>query len=93
MIKEYVKTAPIHAIQWTGEEDCTQEVLDWAASYGVDIRCVWDFSYVDGVGKLEIPTLEGPIFASIGDYIAKGVADEFWPIKPGVMALTYKEVV
>lgn len=42
--------------------------------------------------KIEIETLEGPIYASVGDYIIKGVQGEFYPCKPDVFAATYEPV-
>lgn len=42
--------------------------------------------------KLIIPTLEGDIEVSIGDYIIKGVKGEFYPCKPDIFKATYEEV-
>ena len=42
--------------------------------------------------KLKIPTLEGDMWASQGDYIIKGVKGEFYPCKPDIFADTYYEV-
>ena len=39
-----------------------------------------------------IPTLEGDMYASLGDYIIKGVNGEFYPCKPSIFAKTYEEV-
>lgn len=33
------------------------------------------------------------MLASPGDWIVKGVAGEFWPVKPEIFAQTYEEVV
>jgi hypothetical protein len=41
---------------------------------------------------LVIKTLEGSIFASMGDYIIKGVQGEFYPCKPDIFADTYEAV-
>jgi len=43
-------------------------------------------------GELIIPTLEGTITASKGDYIIKGVQGEFYPCKPDIFAETYERV-
>ena len=43
-------------------------------------------------GELVIATLEGPLRASDGDWIIKGVKGEFYPCKPDVFELTYEEV-
>jgi hypothetical protein len=38
-----------------------------------------------------IPTLEGDHLASVGDWIIKGVAGEFYPCKPDIFEKTYEE--
>ena len=40
-----------------------------------------------------IPTLEGVMTASLGDWIIKGVQGEFYPCKPDIFAATYTLVV
>jgi hypothetical protein len=45
--------------------------------------------YVDGA--LVIPTLEGPLRASPGDYIIKGINGEFYPCKPDIFEKTYEK--
>lgn len=37
-----------------------------------------------------IPTLEGDMRASVGDYIIRGVNGEFYPCKPDVFEKTYQ---
>ncbi len=39
--------------------------------------------------KVRIPTLEGEMLASVGDYIIKGVNGEFYPCKPDIFDKTY----
>lgn len=39
-----------------------------------------------------IPTLEGVMMASAGDYIIKGVKGEFYPCKPDIFEATYEAV-
>lgn len=39
-----------------------------------------------------IPTLEGEMTASPGDYIIKGVQGEFYPCKPDIFEQTYEPV-
>ena len=41
---------------------------------------------------LKIETLEGTMFANIGDYIIKGVDGEFYPCKPNIFEETYELV-
>ena len=42
--------------------------------------------------KLTIETLEGPIFASVGDWIIKGIKGEFYPCKPDVFEESYEAI-
>ena len=42
--------------------------------------------------ELKIPTLEGDMKASKGDYIIKGINGEFYPCKPDVFEKTYDVV-
>jgi len=42
--------------------------------------------------KIKIETLEGPMYASVGDYIIKGIKGEFYACKPDIFELTYDKV-
>lgn len=41
---------------------------------------------------IDIQTLEGEMRAEIGDYIIRGVKDEFYPCKPDIFEMTYEKV-
>lgn len=89
-IKTYKKTATIDAVQWDGVVVKSDDIIDWAVNYDVVIERDY---HEDGFSfKLAIPTLEGRMYATLGDWIAKGINDEFWPIKPDIMEKTYEEV-
>lgn len=45
-----------------------------------------------GDNAMIIPTLEGSMMASVGDYIIKGIRGEFYPIKADIFTATYEEV-
>jgi hypothetical protein len=45
-----------------------------------------------GPGTITIPTLEGDMTASPGDWIIRGVAGEFYPCKPDIFDATYEPV-
>ena len=47
------------------------------------------FNLLDGLGLI---TLEGDRVARFGDWIIKGVNDEFYPCKPDIFAKTYDPV-
>ena len=40
--------------------------------------------------SLSIPTLEGDMIASMGDWIIQGVMGEFYPCKPDIFEMTYE---
>lgn len=42
--------------------------------------------------KISVNTLEGSIFASIGDYIVRGINGEVYPVKPDIFAKTYEDI-
>ena len=46
----------------------------------------------DVAHRVDIPTLEGTMRASMGDWIIRGVKGEFYPCKPDIFAATYDEV-
>ena len=46
----------------------------------------------DGNQCIKIPTLEGEMVASVGDYIIRGVKGEFYPCKPEIFYMTYESV-
>lgn len=81
MIKQYrKKPVVIEALEWTGTN--LDEVYQFVPPH---LR-------VEEADGLHIVTLEGDHFASIGDFIIKGVKGEFYPCKPDIFAMTYDEV-
>jgi hypothetical protein len=64
----------------------------WTGNNLVDILNFCDKCYLkptDGKEELTIATLEGPMRASINDYIIKGIQGEFYACKPDIFELTY----
>lgn len=47
---------------------------------------------VDNTDSVEIETLEGTMTAHVGDWIIRGVKDEFYPCKPDIFDATYEIV-
>lgn len=78
------KPVEIEAMQYTG--DNVDEVVSWLLDAS-KLSCP---SY--GGELLSIQTLEGHMLVSHGDYVIKGVKDEFYPCKPDIFVLTYEEV-
>ena len=84
MQKFVKKPVVIEAIQYNGEnieaiEDFVGKKLSTVMASDVDV-------------KLIIPTLEGDMKASKGDYIIKGIKGEFYPCKPDIFKNTYNVV-
>ncbi len=48
-------------------------------------------NYIGGKGYA-IPTLEGVMYASYGDWIIRGVNGEYYPCKPDIFEKTYERV-
>lgn len=78
------KPVVIEAMQFTDE--MKDRVFHWVGgcpSAGVDDQ---------GKPTMKIQTPEGWITASLGDWIIKGVAGEFYPCKPDIFEQTYEPV-
>lgn len=84
------KPVVIEAVEWTGTN--VDEIAAFVSSYADFLRtdCVGPNGGVMPGGALIIPTLEGDHTASPGDWIVKGVKNEFYPVKPDIFALTYE---
>ena len=80
MSKKYrKKPVVIEAIQWTS--DNLSEIDKFTQGKVKNHESV-----------LIIPTLEGEMYASLSDYIIKGVNGEFYPCKPDIFDKPYEEV-
>lgn len=75
------KTKPceIEAVQWTGQN--IKEIMQFTTDKdNIHIRD----------GELLVSTLEGDMKASVGDYIIKGLREEYYPCKPDVFHKKYE---
>lgn len=82
---------PVEVQAWTVAELNHAAATDW---YSLP-RCVRDAyeqgGWVFGADRgIYVPTLEGPLFAAPEDWIIRGVAGEFYPVKPDIFAATYE---
>ena len=76
------KPIEVEAIKWSG--DNFNEVREFCPEAS--------FLNAPAVPYMEvfiIPTLEGNMQCSIGDYIIKGIKGEFYPCKPDIFEKTY----
>ena len=92
-VEQFVKLpVQIEAMQWDGSGECLQDLLIWA---GYDIQIL--------NGNLVVVTLEDGVdesgrpiakhVASIGDWVIKGVAGEFYFCKPDIFEKSYRKVM
>lgn len=80
------KPIVIEAIQFTGANHLLPKT-EFMAGSGAYTK------YEEGkMSVIIIPTLEGDMVASAGDWIIKGVKGEFYPCKPDIFAQTYENV-
>lgn len=95
------KPVVIDAIRWDGTEKCLNEVaLPFLLDGHEDFKHLPNngayvepgIGYTPPDGRLSIPTLEGEITASPGDWIIRGVKGEFYPCKPDIFEATYEPV-
>ena len=82
------KPIPIQAIQWTGMN--LKDVIAFTGLHHSAEKWSWEEyeSVVENEG-LKIFTLEGPLFATIGDYIIRGIKGEFYPCRKDIFEETY----
>jgi hypothetical protein len=78
------KPVVIEAMQWTGKN--AAEIDDFIGNGDAG-----DYFHTPGK-KIGIHTLEGIMYASIGDFIIKGVNGEFYPCKPDIFEKTYDKL-
>lgn len=81
------KPVVIEAMQFT--QETKQKVYSWASSQQMNIHASWDDS---GEPCLIVPTLEGEMTCSLGDYLIQGVKGEFYPCKSDIFEMTYEKV-
>lgn len=82
MPKYRKKPVVIDAIQFTGNNQ--SELIAWV----IELNAIVNWHFRDGA--VDIPTLEGTMTASSGDWIIRGVNGEFYPCKPDIFDKTYE---
>lgn len=80
MIKKYIKTTPVEAIQVT--KDNRKEVKEFANGYRINFETSGNFIF----------TLEGRMRFSYEDYLIKNQSGEYYPCRKDIFEKTYKEV-
>jgi hypothetical protein len=75
------KPIVVEALKYTGKNDDE-----------IKFFCPTARAPADKKPNLIIPTLEGEMLVSVGDYVIKGVQGEFYPCKGVIFELTYEKV-
>lgn len=84
LVRKLPVVVEAHQIPNPDLEDALIIFLAWAEEVGFT---EWDSG--DG-NEIEIKTLEGVMTARTGDWVIKGVEDEFWAIKESIFDKTYE---
>ncbi len=79
----------IEAVQWN-PDDYGRQKGGWPRSKAWKPAKKWMVGTL--YHTLYIPTLEGEMKATVGDWIIKGVKGEFYPCKPDIFKMTYERV-
>lgn len=77
MAKFRKKPVVIEAVQYLGDEATYNEIIEMGCPR------------IERENDWAIPTLEGEMTVSVGDYVIKGVKGEFYPCKPEIFQATY----
>ena len=89
-LKYRKKPVVIEAMRFYADEPVMVEVARWCGGrIGSEAKAS---DHTDVAYWIDIPTLEGVMKASPGDYIVKGVRGEFYPCKPDIFEDTYERV-
>lgn len=85
------KPVVIEAVQWNGNPIEVQRFCQ-TAKVEVLNDAAWKVGIAAPSVKVVVPTLEGDMEVSFGDFVIKGVNGEFYPCKPDVFKKTYEPV-
>lgn len=77
------KPVAIESVEWDGSQESAQEINAFNGNQQ------W---HITEDRRMKIPTLEGLMHASVGDFVIKGVSGEFYPCKPDIFEKTYDKV-
>jgi hypothetical protein len=81
----------VEAMQWDGTAAGAGPIIDWILANGPRAARYNDNPALGQPG-ICINTLEGTMTATPGDWIIRGVQDEFYPCKPDIFEATYAPV-
>lgn len=84
--KKPVEVEAMHYNSFNGDE-----VAKWCGGRLIFGRTTNGIS-AESYYEIQIQTLEGDMYAGVGDWIIKGVKGEFYPCNPDIFTATYEPV-
>lgn len=78
------KPVVIEAVRFVPTDTCLKELEAWGLKINLDNKN-------PKMPILKIPTLEGIMIATEGDYIIKGIRGEFYPCRADIFMDTYEK--
>lgn len=74
---------------------CTDDNIGEHGAFAMQLHMLargakWEVA--NGLGEINIRTLEGVMLAKNGDWVIRGVQGEIYPCKPDIFAATYEVV-
>lgn len=75
------KPVEVQAIRWDGEHETLEHITHWNPA----VSMAYD-------GVLYVPTLEGTMICSLGNWIIRGVRGEIYPCDREIFQMTYDEI-
>ena len=79
----------IEAIQWDGTTQTLDDLTAWSSQHTLPGGII-PIPNADQDNRLIIHTLEGTMRGDVGDWVIKGVSNEFYACKPDIFAETYE---
>ena len=87
------KPVVIEAIKLENNRNSIYDAVEFVFNIGMETSIIGTEETINMIrikDGLDIPTLEGTMHASFGDYIIKGVNGEFYPCKEEIFLKTYE---
>lgn len=86
------KPVEVEAFQWTGDKDQEPEPVWMTEALQSGKAIIYYMHHRPKlIAEMGIQTLEGEMYASLGDYIIRGIKGELYPCKPDIFELTYEK--
>ena len=79
----------IEAIQWDGTAQTLDDLAAWSRRHTLPGGII-PIPNADQDNRLIIHTLEGTMRGDVGDWVIKGVSNEFYACKPDIFEATYR---